>query len=63
MKAARRKTSLYKRKVDAGEMNVQQAEEQLQGHMAYYKNFDYHGRVQHLRRIIHATFTGGENHV
>lgn len=40
-----------------------QAEEQLQGHIAYYKNFDDHGRVKHLRRIIHATFRGGENHV
>lgn len=63
MKAARRKIHLYKRKVDAGEMTVQQAEEQLQGHIAYYKNFDDHGRVKHLRRIIHATFRGGENHV
>lgn len=63
MKAARRKIHLYKRKVDAGEMTVQQAEEQLQGHIAYYKNFDDHGRVKHLRRIIHATFRGGESHV
>lgn len=58
-----RKQHLYKRKVDAGEMTVQQAEEQLQGHIAYYKNFNDHGRVKHLRRIIHATFRGGESHV
>ena len=63
MKAARRKIRLYKKRVDAGEMTVPQAEDQLQGHIAYYENFDDHGRVMHLRRIIHATFKGGENHV
>lgn len=63
MKAERRKIRLYKKRVDAGEMTVPQAEDQLQGHIAYYENFDDHGRVMHLRRIIHATFKGGENHV
>ena len=64
MKAARRKIRLYKQKVDAGEMTVQQAKEQLQGHIAYYENFNDHGRVLHLRRIIYATFDeGGIGHV
>ena len=63
MKAARRKIRLYKKRVDAGEMTVPQAEDQLQGHIAYYENFDDHGRVKHLRRIIHATFRGGESRV
>jgi hypothetical protein len=63
MKTARRKIRYYKRQVDAGEMTVQQAEEQLQGHIAYYENFDDHGRVLHLRRIIYATFRGGKSHV
>ena len=43
---------------------VQQAKEQLQGHIAYYENFNDHGRVLHLRRIIYATFDeGGSGHV
>lgn len=63
MKAARRKIRLYKKRVDAGEMTVPEAEEQLQGHIAYYENFDDHGRVMHLRQIIYATFRGGESHV
>ena len=63
MKRAQRKLKKFKEKVDDGEMTVQQTEEQLQGHIAYYENFDDHGRVMHLRQIVHATFKGGENHV
>lgn len=62
MKRARRKLKSFRPKVDAGEMTVKQVEEWLQGQVAYYENFDDHGRVLRLRRLYHAIF-GGVNHV
>lgn len=63
MKRARRKLKAFKTKVDAGEMTVQQVEEWLQCQIAYYENFNDHGRVLRLRRIFHAIYYGGANHV
>lgn len=59
MKRARRKLRHFKKKVDAGKMTVKQVEEWLQGPIAYYKNFDDHGRVMHLRRLFYAIFIQG----
>ena len=63
MKRARRKMRYFKTQVDAGKMTVQQVEQWLQGQIAYYENFDDHGRVLRLRRLFHAIFIGGANHV
>ena len=63
MKRARRKMRYFKTRVDAGQMTVQQVEQWLQGQIAYYENFNDHGRVLKLRRIFHAIFIGGANHV
>lgn len=59
MKRARRKLKSFRPKVDAGEMTVKQVEEWLQGQVAYYENFDDHGRVLRLRRLFYAIY-GGE---
>lgn len=63
MKRARRKMRYFKTQVDAGKMTVPQVEQWLQGQIAYYENFDDHGRVLRLRRLFHAIFIGGANHV
>lgn len=63
MKRARRKLKAFKPKVDAGEMTVQQVEKWLESQIAYYENFNDHGRVLRLRRLFHAIYIGGANHV
>uniref|UniRef100_A0AAU8B5S1 Reverse transcriptase domain-containing protein n=1 Tax=Dulem virus 34 TaxID=3145752 RepID=A0AAU8B5S1_9CAUD len=63
VKRARRKMHYFKAKVDAGEMTVQQVEKWLESPIAYYENFNDNGRVLKLRRLFHAIFIGGANHV
>lgn len=63
MKRARRKLKAFKPQVDAGEKTVQEVAEWLQCQIAYYENFNDHGRVLRLRRLFHAIYCGGANHV
>lgn len=56
MKRSRRKLKLFRAKVDAGEMTAKQAREWLQSQIAYYGNFNDHGRVLHLLRLYFALF-------
>lgn len=66
MKRARRKLRYFKRQMDAGlitpEQARQKAAENIQAHVAYYENFDDHGRVLRLRRLYHAMFLEGQDH-
>lgn len=62
MKRARRKLKAFQPAVDAGEMSVKQVEEWLQSQIAYYENFNDHGRVLRLRRLFYAIY-GGESNV
>ena len=60
MKRARRKLRAFKAKVDAGEMTVQQVREWLTSQIAYFENYNDHGRVLRLNRIFHAIYGGAE---
>jgi hypothetical protein len=58
MKRARRKIRFFHREYMAGKRSLADAEEYRQSQLAYYKNYDDHGRVLRLRRIYHAIFGG-----
>lgn len=62
MKRARRKLKAFKAKVDAGEMTVQQVLEWLTSQIAYFENYNDHGRVLRLNRLFYAIY-GGADHV
>lgn len=62
MKRARRKLRYFKPKVDAGEMTAEAVGQWLQSQIAYYENYNDHGRVLRLHRLYHAIY-GGANHV
>ena len=66
MKRARRKLRYFKAQADAGlitpEKARQKAADTIQSHVAYYKNFDDHGRVLRLRRLYHAMFLADQDH-
>lgn len=57
---ARRKLRAFKAKVDAGEMTVQQVRAWLTSQIAYFENYNDHGRVLRLNRIFHAIYGGAE---
>ena len=60
MKRARRKLKAFKAKVDAGEMTVQQVREWLTSQIAYFENYNDHGRVLRLNRLFYAIYGGAE---
>ena len=59
MKRARRKMRYFRQQVDAGEKTVEQVAEWLEGPIAYYEQFNDHGRVLKLRRLYYALFIKG----
>lgn len=61
MKRARRKLKTFRAKVDAGEMTLADVAVFLQSQIAYFENYDDHGRVLKLRRLHHALFVAPEN--
>lgn len=63
MKRARRKMRLFRRQVQAGTKTVRDVEQWLQGQVAYYEQFNDHGRVLRLNRLFYAMFVRSENHV
>ena len=60
MKRERRRLREFKAKVDAGEMTVPQVREWLTSQIAYFENYNDHGRVLRLNRIFHAIYGGAE---
>lgn len=56
MKRARRKLRLFQKRVAAREMTVEQVAQWLQTPIAYYENFNDHGRVLKLRRLFYSMF-------
>lgn len=60
MKRARRKLRAFKAKVDAGEMTVQQVRAWLTSQIAYFENYNDHGRVLRLNRLFYAIYGGAE---
>lgn len=63
VKRARRKLNAFKQKVATGEMTVQQVEKWMESQIAYYENYNDHGRILHIRRIFHAIYVGGATNV
>ena len=60
MKRARRKLRYFRQQVDAGKKTAAEVERWLNdGPIAYYKQFNDHGRVLHLRRLYYAMFIKG----
>lgn len=59
MKRARRKMRYFRQQVDTGEKTVEQVAEWLEGPIAYYEQFNDHGRVLKLRRLYYALFIKG----
>ena len=59
MKRARRKMRYFRQQVDAGKKTVEQVAEWLEGPIAYYEQFNDHGRVLKLRRLYYALFIKG----
>ena len=59
MKRARRKMRYFRQQVDAGEKTVEQVAEWLKGPIAYYEQFNDHGRVLKLRRLYYALLIEG----
>lgn len=64
-KRARKKLRHFKKRMDAGTMTPEKAKakaaEVLQAHVAYYENYNDHGRVLRLRRLYYALFIKGQN--
>ena len=54
---------LFRQQVQAGTKTVQDVEQWLQGQVAYYEQFDDHGRVLRLNRLFYAMFVRSESHV
>ena len=59
MKRARRKMRYFRQQVDTGEKTMEQVAEWLEGPIAYYEQFNDHGRVLKLRRLYYALFIKG----
>lgn len=60
MKRARRKLRYFRAQVDAGTKTAAEVERWLNdGPIAYYEQFNDHGRVLHLRRLYYALFIKG----
>ena len=59
MKRARRKMRYFRQQVDTGEKTLEQVAEWLEGPIAYYEQFNDHGRVLKLRRLYYALFIKG----
>lgn len=59
MKRAQRKLRYFRQQVDTGEKIVEQVAEWLKGPIAYYEQFNDHGRVLKLRRLYYALFIKG----
>jgi len=56
MKRARRKLKAFHKKVVAGEMTLADVDTFMQSQIAYFENYDDHGRVLKLRRLHYALF-------
>lgn len=59
MKRARRKLRFFRQQADAGKKTAEQVAEWLEGPIAYYEQFNDHGRVLKLRRLYYALFIKG----
>lgn len=59
MKRARRKLKLFQREFQEGKRLFADVEQFMECQRAYYRNYDDHGRLLHLRRLYHAIFFGG----
>ena len=56
MKRARRKLKYFKREVEAGRRAVEDVKQFMTCQLAYYKNYNDHGRVLRLSRLCYALF-------
>lgn len=56
MKRARRKLKLFKKQVEAGRRAMEDVKQFMTCQLAYYKNYNDHGRVLRLSRLCYALF-------
>ena len=56
MKRARRKLKLFKKQVEAGRRAIEDVKQFMTCQLAYYKNYNDHGRVLRLSRLCYALF-------
>lgn len=56
MKRARRKLKAFRQKVTAGEMTLADVDVFMQSQIAYFENYDDHGRILKLRRLHYSLF-------
>ena len=56
MKRARRKLKYFKREVEAGKRAIEDVKQFMTCQLAYYKNYNDHGRVLRLSRLCFALF-------
>lgn len=59
VKRARVKLKYFHTEFKAGKRTLDTVDQYMECQTAYYRNFDDHGRLLHLRRLEHAIFFGG----
>ena len=63
VKRARRKIKTFKKKVDSGEMSYDDLWTSINGSLAYFENYDDHGRVLRLRRLFYSIYGFSPEHI
>lgn len=59
VKRARRKLKLFHSEFKESKRPLEEINQYMECQSAYYRNFNDHGRLLHLRRLYHAIFFGG----
>lgn len=58
VKRARRKLKLFRREWMAGKRTLEEVAQYMTSQLAYYRNYNDHGRILRLRRLCYALFDG-----
>ena len=58
VKRARRKLKLFRREWQAGTRTLEDVAQYMTSQLAYYRNYNDHGRILRLRRLCYALFDG-----
>ena len=56
VKRARRKLRLFRREWLAGKRTLEEVAQYMTSQLAYYRNYNDHGRILRLRRLCYAIF-------
>jgi len=63
VKRARGKIKSFKKKVDSGEMSYDDLWTSINGSLAYFRNYNDHGRVLRLRRLFYSIYGFSTEHI